>query len=64
MDNTVCVTDMNTGETKRLTMRTTDDTAPKSEACVFSPDGHHIAYMRRLPSGAEAFNQIFVCTVP
>lgn len=64
MDNSVCVTDMNTGETKRLTMRTTDDTAPKSEACVFSPDGKRIAYMRRLPSGDEAFNQIFICTVP
>lgn len=64
MDNSVCVTDVNTGETKRLTMRTTDDTAPKSEACVFSPDGRRLAYMRRLPSGDESFNQIFVCTIP
>ena len=64
MDNSVCVTDVNTGETKRPTMRTTDDVAPKSEACVFSPDCKRLAYMRRLPSGDEAFNQIFVCTVP
>lgn len=64
MDNSVCVTDVTTGETKRLTMRTADDVAPKSEACVFSPDGRRLAYMRRLPAGEESFNQIFVCTVP
>lgn len=64
MDNSICVTDVSTGETKRLTMRTSDDVAPKSEACVFSPDGKRLAYMRKLPSGDESFSQIFVCTVP
>ena len=64
MDNSVCVTDVATGKTMRLTMRTTDEVAPKSEACVFSPDGKRIAYMRRLPSGDESFNQVFVCTCP
>jgi Tol biopolymer transport system component len=63
MDNSVCVTDMTSGETTRLTARTEDAAAPKSEACVFSPDGKRIAYMRPLPDGGELFNQIFVCTV-
>ena len=61
MDNSACVTEVATGITTRLTARTADAVAPKSEACVFSPDGKRIAYMRRLPQGAEAFNQIFVC---
>jgi len=64
MDNSVCVTDMAKGETRRLTPRTADAVAPRSEACVFSPDGKHIAYMRKLPDGGGAFTQIFVCTVP
>lgn len=61
MDNSVCVTEVATGITTRLTARTADALAPKSEACVFSPDGKRIAYMRRLPGGGEQFNQIFVC---
>ena len=62
MDNSVCVTEVATGQTTRLTPRSDDATAPKSEACVFSPDGSRIAYMRRIPSDGEAFNQIFVCS--
>lgn len=64
MDNSVYVTDVATGESTRLTMRTVDAAAPKSEACVFSPDGKRIAYMRHLPGDGEGFNQIFVCTCP
>ncbi|MSU58914.1 MAG: DUF3748 domain-containing protein [Pedosphaera sp.] len=64
MDNSVCVTDVASGETTRLTVRTEDAGAPKSEACVFSPDGKRIAYMRRLPSDGESFNQICVCNCP
>jgi hypothetical protein len=61
MDNSVCLTEVATGLTTRLTARTADAVAPKSEACVFSPDGQRIAYLRRLPDGGEAFDQIFVC---
>lgn len=61
MDNSVCVTEVATGKTTRLTPRSEDAIAPKSEACVFSPDGQRIAYMRRVPDGGEAFNQVFVC---
>lgn len=64
MDNSVCVTDMNTGMTSRLTQRSVDAVAPKSEACVFSPDGKQVAFMRPLSAQGEIFNQIFVCACP
>lgn len=64
MDNSVCVTDVVSGQTTRLTARTADAVAPKSEACVFSPDGKRIAYLRHLPSDGESFNQIFICACP
>jgi hypothetical protein len=60
MDNSVCVTTVASGETKRLTPRTDDSTGPRSEACVFSPDGKRIAFMRRLPSPQRPANQICV----
>jgi hypothetical protein len=64
MDNSVCITDSRSGETRRLTARAEDTTTPMAEACVFSPDGRRIAYMRRLPEGAEHANQIFVVDLP
>jgi WD40 repeat protein len=60
MDNSVCVTDVEAGRTLRLTPRSADGVAPRPEACVFSPDGSRIAFVRRVPQGGEAFNQIFV----
>ena len=63
MDNSVCVTDAGTGQTRRLTSRRTNDTAPRPEACVFSPDGREIAYVRRMPAGDAFYNQIFVVTL-
>lgn len=56
MDGCVCVTDSGKGRTTRL--RT--GAPPRPEACVFSPDGRRIAYVRTVSS----FNQIFVCDVP
>lgn len=64
MDNSVCVTDMDTGATTRLTPRREDATAPRPEACVFAPDGRKIAYVRRLTEAGIASNQIFFTTVP
>ena len=60
MDNSVCVTVAATGETHRLTQRFDDAVAPRPEACVFSPDGSRIAYVRRVPVGTNPSNQIFV----
>lgn len=60
MDNSVCVTDARTGEMRRITPRTADALAPRPEACVFSPDGRQIAFVRRLTEGGVTANQIFV----
>ncbi len=59
MDGSVCVTAIDTGATCRLTLRTDD--APRPEACVFSPDGSRIAYVRQVESDGEIWNQI--CSV-
>ena len=60
MDNSVCVTDVTSGTTQRLTPRTDDATAPQPEACVFSPDGSRLAYVRRVAESGQPSNQIFV----
>jgi len=64
MDNSVCITEVASGQTERLTVRTDDTSAPRSEACVFSPNGKQIAFMRLLPSPTEPANQLFVVDVP
>jgi hypothetical protein len=63
MDNSVSMTAADTGATQRLTPRSDDSTAPRPEACVFSPDGRRIAYVRTLPSPESPANQIFVVTL-
>lgn len=63
MDNSVCVTDAASGATTRLTPRSDDARAPRPEACVFSPDGTKIAFVRRVPSPDTFANQIFIVTV-
>jgi Tol biopolymer transport system component len=60
MDNSVCITEVSSGRTRRLTARTTDERAPRPEACVFSPDGTQIAFVRRMEESGEWSNQIFV----
>ncbi|TWU46901.1 translocation protein TolB [Rubripirellula reticaptiva] len=66
MDASVCVTNTETGDTKRLTSPSRDETTPRPEACVFSTDGQKIAYIRRLPvktadGSLRSFNEIFLC---
>lgn len=64
MDNSVFVTEVDTGRAMRLTPRTSDATAPRPEACVFSPDGTKIAYVRQtsMAAGGQVFNQLFIST--
>lgn len=60
MDNSVFLTDAVTGQSRRVTDRVSDEGAPLPEACVFSPDGKKVAFMRRRSvSGTEA-NHIYV----
>ncbi len=60
MDNSVFVTDATTGASTRLTPRAPDASAPRPEACVFSSDGKSIAFTRRVFSGGQEFNQIYI----
>lgn len=59
MDGSVWVTDVARGEGRRLTPKRAGAEAPRPEACVFSPDGHRIAYVRRVPGAGGLDNQIF-----
>jgi hypothetical protein len=64
MDNSVCVTELDSGHTVRITPRTSDELAPRPEACVFSPDGRRIAFVRTVPMNSQGtFNQVFVVPV-
>ncbi len=64
MDHSVCVTDTRDGSTSRITPRSDEASGPRPEACVFSPDGKKIAFMRRMEDAGEPFNQVFVVDCP
>lgn len=58
IDNSLGLTNARTGRTTRLTPRSEEARGPRPEACVFSPDGGKIAFVRRLASGEREYNQI------
>ncbi|NDC63259.1 MAG: DUF3748 domain-containing protein [Planctomycetia bacterium] len=57
-DGSVHVVDVHGGTSRRLTRPCGPDDGPRPEACVFSPDGRRIAYMRSVPR-----NQLFIVEV-
>ncbi len=62
-DGSVLAADAATGATLRLTPRAEGAAAPLPFACVISPDGRSVAFMRAVQSpGGRAFTQIFVCS--
>jgi hypothetical protein len=64
-DGSVCRVDTSDGSLHRLTPPLRDDSTPRPEACVSSPDGTRIACVRRAPDQAgRIHNQIFVVEVP
>ena len=63
MDGSICVTDTTSGKTSRLTEKAPAETEPRPEACVISPDGSKIAYVRPVLAGDHYWNQIFICDV-
>jgi hypothetical protein len=65
VDGSVCLVDTADGQLQRLTPLARDQSAPRPEACVFSPDGRRIACVRRVPdTSGRIHNQIFVVEVP
>jgi len=64
IDGSVCVVDAVRGEPMRLTEPVRDASGPRPEACVFSPDGRRIAYVRHVAAGTATHNQIFTVDVP
>jgi Tol biopolymer transport system component len=51
------------GASVALTPSTIGSGAPRPEACVFSPDGRRIAFMRQQPTSVGLHNQIFCVDV-
>jgi hypothetical protein len=62
MDNSVCVTDLQTGVTTRLTARSSDGPRTPSAGLCVPPNGHEIAFLRPVLDGNSWFNQIFIVT--
>jgi WD40 repeat protein len=63
MDGSICVTDVATQKTSRLTPKSDAAAEPRPEACVFSPYGSRIAYVRRVKENGVEANQIFIATL-
>ena len=60
IDGSVCFVAADGGEVTRLTPTVRNGSAPRPEACVISPDGRRIAYVRHIAgSDGRAWNQIF-----
>jgi hypothetical protein len=60
IDGSVCLVAADSGEVTRLTPPVRDGSAPRPEACVISPDGRRIAYVRHVTSSdGRTWNQIF-----
>jgi hypothetical protein len=56
MDHSICLTDARTGVSRRLAPRVEGGPSPRPEACVISPDGRRVAYVRNV----AGWNQLFV----
>ena len=63
IDGSVSLVDARDGEVVRLAPNK-GEPPPRPEACVFSPDGRRVAYVRRVESAAGEFNQLFTVDVP
>jgi Tol biopolymer transport system component len=63
MAASVCVADTATGRARRLTPPSDGPSAPRPEACVFSPDGRRVAFVRPVADGGRISNQVCVVTL-
>ena len=58
MDGSICLTDVRRGNTTRLTDAAAGP--PRPEACVVSPDGRRVAFVRTV----DGWNQVYTVGVP
>jgi hypothetical protein len=63
-DDAVRLIDAEGGGSLRLTTADSAVGPPRPEACVFSPDGRQVAFMRHVAGSSGRHNQIFVVDVP
>lgn len=65
-DGSVCLVEVPTGATRRLTEPVRDESGPRPEACVISPDGRRIAFVRSVAQAGAAgrHTQLFVVDLP
>ncbi len=63
MHGSVCLTEVSTGRTVRLTTPREAAGELQPQACVFSPDGRFIAYTRNVTQPVGTFAQIFMVEV-
>ena len=63
IDGCICLIDARDGAVSRVT-GPDDGAPPRPEACVLSPDGRTVAFVRPVVRGSDAFNQVFVAEVP
>lgn len=62
-DRSIFVADIGSGRERRLTPRAPEGRGPTPHACVFSPDGRRIAYMKPVECPQGIFDQIFIAEV-
>lgn len=62
-DGRIALADAGTGAIRFLSERGPDAESPRPEACVFSPDGKQIAFVRRRMANGKESNQICVIDV-
>jgi hypothetical protein len=58
-DDSVWIINTHSRESHRLTLPSRQPFSPRGEACVFSPNGSHIAYVQPVARNGAMFNQIF-----
>jgi Tol biopolymer transport system component len=62
-DGSVMIIDADNGKSRWLTEKSAENERPRPEACVFSPDGRRIAFVRQVGQSNGVFNQVFVVDV-
>ena len=59
MDGSVFITDVNRGVSRRITKKDTPNGISLPHACVFSPDGGKVGYLRAIRQLNQIFSTMF-----